>query len=59
MVFGSIRAIAFYVSAKRDLGVSLYDLSHGESMVLGEVIDTDWSANDASYNRKLCIGGMK
>jgi glycosyltransferase involved in cell wall biosynthesis len=55
--FESARAIAFHVPAERDLGASLYDLSRGEPLVLGEGIDTDWSADGERFRAKYGVQG--
>jgi glycosyltransferase involved in cell wall biosynthesis len=55
--FASARAIAFHVPAERDLGASLYDLSGGAPLVLGEGIDTDWSADGARFRAKYGVNG--
>jgi glycosyltransferase involved in cell wall biosynthesis len=55
--FESARAIAFHVPAERALAASLYDLSRTEPLILGEGIDTGWSADAGRFRRKYGIEG--
>ncbi|RJX34458.1 MAG: glycosyltransferase [Desulfarculus sp.] len=43
--FESCRAVCFHVPAERDLAASLYDLGQTEPLIVGEGMDTDWSAD--------------
>jgi len=55
--FECARAIAFHVPAERDLAAALYDLSRGEPLILGEGIDTGWSADAGRFRRKFGLEG--
>ena len=55
--FESARAVAFHVPAERDLAASLYDLSRGDPLVVGEGIDSDWSADAGRFRRKYGLEG--
>ena len=55
--FESARAVVFHVPAERELAASLYDLSRGEPLVLGEGIDTGWSADAGRFRRKYGLDG--
>ena len=55
--FEGARAIAFHVPAERDLAASLYDLSRADPLVLGEGIDTGWSADPGRFRRKHGLEG--
>ncbi|MCF8032579.1 MAG: glycosyltransferase family 4 protein [Desulfarculaceae bacterium] len=43
--FESCRAVCFHVPAERDLAAGLYDLKQTEPLIVGEGMDTDWSAD--------------
>lgn len=55
--FESARAIAFHVPAERDLAESLYDLSGTEPLVVGEGIDSEWTADAGRFRRKYGLEG--
>ena len=55
--FESARAVVFHVQAERDLAASLYDFSHNEPLILGEGIDTNWSADPGRFRRTYGIEG--
>lgn len=57
LAFERVRAIVFHVPAERDLAASLYDLSRADPLVLGEGIDTDWSADAGRFRRTYGIEG--
>lgn len=56
-VFEAARAVAFHVPAERDLAASLFDLSRTEPLVIGEGIDTGWSADAARFRRAFGVDG--
>ncbi len=55
--FESARAVVFHVPAERDLAAALYDFSRTEPLILGEGIDTNWSADPARFRRTYGIEG--
>ena len=55
--FESARAVVFHVPAERDLAASLYDLNKTEPLVLGEGVDSDWSADAGRFRQKYKIKG--
>jgi len=56
-VFERARAIVFHVPAERELAASLFDLSRSDPQVLGEGIDTGWSADGGRFRRKYGLEG--
>ena len=55
--FERVRAIVFHAPAERELAASLYDLSRGEALILGEGIDTGWSADPGRFRRSYGLEG--
>jgi glycosyltransferase involved in cell wall biosynthesis len=55
--FESARAVVFHVPAERDLAASLYDLDKTEPLVLGEGVDSEWSADAERFKAKYKIKG--
>lgn len=55
--FESARAVVFHVPAERDLAASLYDLDKTEALVLGEGVDSEWSADPERFRAKYKIKG--
>jgi glycosyltransferase involved in cell wall biosynthesis len=55
--FEAARAVVFHVPAERDLAASLYDLSRTEPLVLGEGVDSDWSARPERFRAKYGLQG--
>ena len=55
--FESVRAIVFHVPAERELAASLYDLTRSDPLILGEGIDTGWSADAGRFRRKYGLAG--
>ncbi len=55
--FESARAVVFHVPAERDLAASLYDLAKTEPLVLGEGVDSAWSADAERFRQKYKIKG--
>ncbi len=55
--FEAARAVVFHVPAERDLAASLYDLQKTEPLVLGEGVDSDWSADPERFRAKYGLEG--
>jgi glycosyltransferase involved in cell wall biosynthesis len=55
--FESVRAVAFHVPAERDLAAKLYDLARTEPLLVGEGVDTGWSADARRFRDKFGLPG--
>ena len=55
--FEACRAIVFHVPAERDLAGGLYDLKKTEPLVMGEGVDTEWSAQAERFRQKFGLNG--
>ena len=51
--FEACRAVAFHVPAERDLAAGLYDLSKTKPLVLGEGVDSEWTADPERFRQKF------
>ncbi len=55
--FEAARAVVFHVPAERDLAAGLYDLGKTEPLILGEGVDSEWSADAERFRKKYGLPG--
>lgn len=54
-LFPKVKGMIFHAQPEHDLACRVYDLSHVETAVLGEGVDTDWESDETRFRSKYHI----